>query len=136
MEHLELWLGSDNYGKTVTVSSLEPILRGDRFPALRYLGLRDCEEANEIALAVAQSPVLSRIKVLDLSLGDLGDDGARALLASPGVAGLEKLDIHHNYVSPELIAAIEAIGIAVDTSDRKDPERYGDEEYRYIAVSE
>jgi hypothetical protein len=136
LEHLELWLGSDGYGKTVTITDLAPILRGDVFPALQYLGLRDCEGANELAAAVAHAPILSRIKTLDLSLGDLTDEGAKALVESPGIAGLQKLDIHHHFVSPAAVAALESLGISVDASDVQEPDTYNGETYRYIAVSE
>jgi hypothetical protein len=136
LEHLELWIGSEDYGKTTGVADLAPILRGDVFPALRYLGLRNGEGADELAAAVAAAPILERIKVLDFSLGNLGDEGAKALAASPAVARLEKLDFHHHYVSPAVVAAIEALGIEIDASDVQEPDRYTDEEHRYIAVSE
>jgi hypothetical protein len=137
LEHLELWLGTGNYGRTVTVEDLDPILRGDRFPALRRLGLRNCEGADAIAQVVANTPVLSRLEVLDLSLGDLGDEGALALAASPGVARLKELDIHHHYVSDEAILKLEALGIEVESGDRQEPHDWGDGEmHRYIAASE
>ena len=83
LEHLELWLGSANYGATTTVADFAPILKsGRRFPRLSYLGLRDCEIADAVAVAVAKAPVLKRIQVLDLSLGNLTDEGAKALLES------------------------------------------------------
>ncbi|WP_019501546.1 STM4015 family protein [Pseudanabaena sp. PCC 6802] len=92
LEHLELWLGIPYYGGNTTVADLQPILSGQLFPKLRYLGLRDSEIANDIAVAIATAPILDRIKVLDLSLGLLGDEGASALLASPAVAKLDKLE--------------------------------------------
>lgn len=136
LEHLELWLGTDGYGRTAGVADLAPILQGDRFPSLRYLGLRNCENADEIARAVAQAPVLAKLRVLDLSLGDLGDDGALALAASPDVARLESLDIHHHFVSEEAVARLKRLGISIDASDRKVTEDWGGEDHRYIAVSE
>ncbi|QEH32442.1 hypothetical protein OJF2_09130 [Aquisphaera giovannonii] len=136
LEHLELWLGSENYGKTVTAEDLGPILRGEAFPTLRYLGLRNCEDADAIAAAVADAPILDRIKVLDLSLGDLTDEGANALMGSPKVARLDKLDIHHHFASPGVTLKIQDLGIAVDASERHEPHKYSDEEYRFIAVSE
>ncbi|HEY0605709.1 MAG TPA: STM4015 family protein [Herpetosiphonaceae bacterium] len=136
LEHLELWLGVEEYGGTSTLADLQPILEGSRFPRLVTLGLRDSEQADEIAAAVATSPLLERIRVLDLSLGTLGDKGAAALLASPAVARLEKLDIHHHYCSPETIARLESLGITVDTSDAQAEDEYGNERYRYAAVTE
>jgi hypothetical protein len=66
LDHLELWLGTAGYGRTVTIEDLEPILLGDKFPALRRLGLRNCEGADAIARKVATAPLLSRLEVLDL----------------------------------------------------------------------
>jgi hypothetical protein len=136
LEHLELWLGTDEYGGDATVDDLRPILSGRLFPKLRYLGLRDCQKADEVAAAVALAPVLQQIKVLDLSLGTLGDMGAEALLASPAVARLEKLDIHYHFVSKELTDRLSALGIELDASDRQKPDKWDDEEHRYVAVSE
>jgi hypothetical protein len=136
LEHLELWLGSDNYGGNATVEDLGPILSGQLFPKLQSLGLRDSEIADEIATAVASAPVLERIRVLDLSLGTLGDAGAVALLSSPAVAKLEKLDIHHHYCSEDIVARLQALGITVDASEPQQEDAYDGETYRYAAVTE
>ena len=72
-----------------------------------------------------------------LSLGTLTDAGARGLLAIPGLASLEKLDIHHHYVSSALVERLEALGIQVDASDPREAEDVGDDElYRFVAHSE
>jgi hypothetical protein len=136
LEHLEIWLGTPDYGGNATLGDLGPILAGDRFPRLRYLGLRNSEIADDIAAAVAAAPVLAQIRELDLSLGTLGDEGALALLASPAVARLERLDLHHHYCSPEVVAQLAAMPVEVDTSDLQQPDRDGDELYRYVAVGE
>ncbi|NKB18732.1 MAG: hypothetical protein HC770_13150 [Pseudanabaena sp. CRU_2_10] len=136
LEHLELWLGIEDYGSDTTVDDLQPILTDRLFPKLRYLGLRDSEIADRIAIALADAPVLEQIKVLDLSLGTLRDVGAEALLNNPAIAQLEKLDIHHHYVSDELVTRLEELGIELDASDRQEEEEYGDESYFYVAVSE
>jgi hypothetical protein len=136
LEHLELWLGEENYGADATVADLAPILEGKLFPKLKYLGLRDSEIADEIARAVATAPVVERIRVLDLSMGVMTDEGAAALLASPAIARLEKLDVHHHYCSEEMTAKLQSLGIEVDASERKEPDKYGDEVWRYVAVGE
>ncbi|WP_310485848.1 STM4015 family protein [Chamaesiphon sp. VAR_48_metabat_403] len=135
LEHLELWLGTDNYGGDTTPVDLAPILNGSLFPYLRYLGLRDSEIADRMAIAVADATILVRIKTLDLSLGNLGDIGAAALLASPLINHLEKLDLHHHYISEALVKDLEKLSIEVDVSDVQVADD-DDEEYRYVAVSE
>jgi hypothetical protein len=136
LEHLELWLGEENYGGDATVQDLRPILSGKEFPRLRYLGLRDSAIADEVAGEVANAPVLPQVRVLDLSLGNLSDKGAAALLNSPRVALLEKLDIHHHYVSEDMVKQLKALGITVEARDPKEADEYDGEMYRYIAVAE
>lgn len=136
LEHLELWLGEDGYGGDTKVADLAPILDGEVFPKLKYLGLRNSEIADEIARTVAVAPVLERIRVLDLSMGTMTDEGAAALSASLAVSRLEKLDVHHHFCSEEMTAKLQSLSIEVDASERKEPESYNDEAWRYVAVSE
>jgi hypothetical protein len=136
LEHLELWLGIDDYGGDATVEDLAPILAGNLFPKLTYLGLRDSAIADEVATAVATAPVLKQIEVLDLSLGNISDVGAAALLASPYLHHLEKLDLNHNYISDKFVSQLEKLSIIVDVSDEQEADVDDDEAYRYIAVSE
>jgi hypothetical protein len=137
LEHLELWLGSPDYGGIPDPVALVPLLRGRAFPRLRHLGLRNSTIADLVAQAVAFAPVLRRLEVLDLALGALGDDGARALLASPAVRRLGKLDIHHHYVSPEVVKQLKGLGIEIDAGQAGEPHHFADgTEYRYIAASE
>lgn len=134
--HLELWLGTEEYGRTATVADLAPILRGGQFPALHTLGLRNCERTDELAVALAEAPILSSIERLDLSLGDLGDEGALALADSPHVRSLKMLDIHRHYVSDEVIERLTGLGIAIDASDRQETDDWDGVPHRYISVGE
>lgn len=136
LQHLELWLGSEAYGGDFAMKDLEPLLEGRGFPHLRYLGLRDSEKADDIAEALAKAPILARIAVLDLSLGNLSDRGGEALLATPTLKALNKLDLHHHYLSDGMMKRLSALGIDVDLGERQEADRYDGEEYRYIAVSE
>jgi hypothetical protein len=134
--HLEIWLGTDAYGGDATVQDLAPILSGNLFPKLEYLGLRDSEIADEVAFAVAVAPILERIQVLDLSLGTLTDAGAAALLASPAIATLRKLDIHYHFCSEEMVARLQGLPVEVDAREPQEPDRYDGEVQRYVAVGE
>ncbi|MCE5279449.1 MAG: STM4015 family protein [Planctomycetaceae bacterium] len=131
LEHLELWLGDSGYGWGSSMDDLAPVLSGRLFPKLQYLGLRDSEVADEVAAAVAQSPLLERISVLDLSLGTLGDAGAAALAKSPAVGNLKLLDVSHHYLSKDGLRALKDIGIQIRADDGQ-----GDGDERYVAVAE
>jgi predicted DNA-binding WGR domain protein len=134
LEYLELWLGTDEYGANHTVADLQPILSGKLFPKLKYLGLRNCQRADELAGVVVNSPLLQRLETLDLSLGVLTDDGARALLMLPLNTALKKLNLHYNYISADLIKQLKTLPLTVDASKPSDMDT--DDEWRFVAVGE
>ncbi|KAB8143729.1 hypothetical protein F8S13_07410 [Chloroflexia bacterium SDU3-3] len=136
LEHLELWLGTERYGGTSAPEDVAPLLAGQGFPKLRYLGLRDSEIVDQIAPLVASAPITQRIQVLDLSLGTLTDAGAQALLESPVIAKLQKLDLHHHYCSDAMMEQLSKLGPQVDVSDQQKPYNHSGELWRYVAVSE
>ena len=134
LTHLELWLGTPSYEGIGNVIPLQPLLKGDLFPNLTYLGLRNSDIADEVAAGIAASPLMERLRVLDLSLGNLGDDGARALLANPATKSLDSLLLSHSYLSAEVIEEFNDLGINVDLSEAQDAEAEMDD--RYITASE
>jgi hypothetical protein len=136
LEHLELWLGSDNYGFNATPEEVAASYRGaggNHLPSLKYLGLRNSEIANELAQFIKGDPILDRIEILDFSRGTIDDTGAEALVDNPAIKNLKKLDLHHNFISDEWAAKLEDLGIKVDLKER---EPDADEDDRYISVSE
>lgn len=134
LEYLELWLGTDEYGANHSVADLQPILSGKLFPKLKYLGLRNCQRADELAGVVVNSPLLQRIETLDLSLGVLTDEGARALLMLPLNTTLKKLNLHYNFISADLIRQLKALPLTVDASKPSNMDE--DDEWRFVAVGE
>ncbi|MFI0814296.1 leucine-rich repeat domain-containing protein [Streptomyces sp. NPDC021098] len=142
LEHLDLWLGTSEYGADCKAADLEPILTGARLPRLRHLALRNSEMQDEVAAAVASAPVVARLKVLDLSMGTLSDVGAAALLSGQPLTHLTKLDLHHNYLSEpvrqRIRQALEPAGVEVDLA-QDDAERDADDNgptQRYVSAGE
>jgi hypothetical protein len=141
LEHLDLWLGTPEYGGDSEAADLEPILSGARLPRLRHLALRNSEIQDAVAAAVASAPVVARLEVLDLSMGVLTDEGAAALLAGQPLTHLKKLDLHHHYLSEPLQERIrqtlEPAGVEVDLDrDDADEDHYDGTVWRYVAVGE
>ncbi|MEZ0111368.1 hypothetical protein ABH920_005383 [Catenulispora sp. EB89] len=134
LQHLEFYFGEPNYGGDATPADVEWLLGGGRFPNLTHLGLRDSVFQDAIAAEVAHAPIVSRLKTLDLSLGMLGDEGAAALLAGQPLGHLEKLDLHHHFVSEAMQDRLRTAwpGVDVDLSDAL-TDHTG---HRYIAVAE
>lgn len=133
LEHLELWLGTDSYGGNSSVEDLSPILSGDLYPNLVYLGLRNSEYTDEIATALVDAPIMNSIEVLDLSMGTLTDEGAKKLLDLPSIERLKILNISENYLSDAIISQFKQLNIEVLSDDQKPEEEDGD---RYCSVTE
>ena len=131
LTHLELWLGDSGYGATTTLEDLQPLLDGELFPDLQYLGLRNCEFGDELAEAAANSVILGRVDVLDLSMGTIGDKGASALAASSQIAHLKTLDLSENCLSNDSIDALVEKTPNLEYKDQKT-----DPDYAYVSVSE
>lgn len=136
LRHLELWLGTEEYGGDSSPEDFADLFAGRLFPKLDTLALRDCAYADDLAAVVAGAPLLERLSTLDLSLGNLTDAGAEALLASSLVAKLARLDLHHHFLTEATMVRLAALGPAIDLSEQQEPDEYGGEIYRSIAVSE
>ncbi len=137
LEHLELWLGEDNYGWTGSVEQLPQLLDGSVFPNLNYLGLRNSEVQDDIAEIISKITLSPALKILDLSLGNMSDKGAAALLASSSqLNNLELLDLHHHFISDKMQNKLKTLTCNINLSEHKDEDEYDGETYRYIAVSE
>jgi hypothetical protein len=125
LEHLELYLGTDNYGANTQTDDLAPLLRGELFPKLTYLGLRNSDLSDVLAGVLVNAPILERLKTLDLSLGTLSDEGAKVFSSSEKLGSLEKLDIHYHFVTEEALDVLKAhlrkLKIKIDASDPQDP---------------
>ncbi|MFB9462771.1 STM4015 family protein [Streptomyces cinereospinus] len=142
LEHLDLWLGTPDYGGDSEVTDLEGIVSGARLPSLRHLALRNSEMQDAVAAALASAPVVARLEVLDLSMGVLTDEGASALLTGQPLTHLKQLDLHHHYISEPVLerlrSTLESAGVSLDL-DRDDADEDQDDGgtvWRYVAVGE
>ncbi|MDT0329006.1 STM4015 family protein [Nocardiopsis lambiniae] len=125
LERLELWLGVEDYRGDTTPEDLARTLSGEAFPNLNHLGLRNAEESDVWVRALADAPVVGRLRSLDLSMGTLTDEGARVLLDAPVFRELGRLDLEHHYMSEEMEGrvrnAFTEAGVDVRVGDRQVP---------------
>lgn len=137
LTHLELWLGSDNYGWNGDISDVQLLYSRDLFPKLAYLGLKNSEIANDIALSLKDAEILNGVKELDLGKGTMTDEGAQGLIDNLGAySSLKILTLKSNYLSSEMIEKLRA-GLTIkkiETKDQKDIDE--DPDYRYVDVGE
>jgi hypothetical protein len=98
LEYLELWTGSEEYGSNSTIDDILPIISGDVFPHLRYLGVKNCEYTDDVAFRLAKSSLLEQLIELDLSKGTLTNDGFAYLAQTQSINELDVLNISETYV--------------------------------------
>lgn len=133
LKKLELYLGVDDYGFDGGIEDVMPLLQGDLFPKLTYLGLKDSEIQDEIAIAIADAPILDQLEILDLSYGTLSDEGGKALLASERVKKLKHLNLSYHYMSDELLLRWKQAGLSVDVTDQQETD---EDDWRYPFLTE
>jgi hypothetical protein len=132
LAHLELWLGDDNYGFSGDVALYRRVVEALWTPDLRYLGLRDAQIADQLALWLAGHEPIRQLDTLDLSLGTIGDLGGWALQQSEYVRDLACLDLSHHYISEACQAQLKTLPLQVILADAEQE----DEGDRYVAVGE
>jgi hypothetical protein len=133
LKKLELYLGVEDYGFDGGLEDIMALLKGDLFPKLTYLGLKDSEIQDEIAIAIADAPILDQLEILDLSYGTLTDEGGKALLASERVKKLKHLNLSYHYMTDELLLRWKQSNLSVDVTDQQESD---EDDWRYPFLTE
>jgi len=140
LKHVELWLGDDNYGCNIEEADLKLFLDaiGQRLPSLSYLGLCNYYLSDTLAKLVSENGFPETVTTLDLSMGNLSDEGGQHLLDSDKLSKLQHLDLTHHYLSDEMISSIMKSSTmpSVNLADQNEADEDDDEVYRYIFASE
>lgn len=132
LKKLELWLGDEGYGFDGDVSTYKDLLAKIQPQRLEYLGLRNSEISDQLAGFLAQQSWLGSLHTLDLSMGTLGDDGAKALLTSRYLSGLKVLDVRHHYISEAVVEKLAALPLTLEIDEAEE----ADDGDRYVQVGE
>lgn len=137
LEHLEIWLGDDNYGGDSTFEDFAPLLSEGRFPALRHLGVVNCAYVGKVVAVLARTGLLAQLKSLDLSKGTLVDSEASVIEAEKiAFSHLASLDLSENILTDEGAQKLAGVCEKVDISGQRAGDMDEDEDSRYVAVGE
>lgn len=137
LRKLVLYLGVDNYGFDGSADDLREVLAEMDFPKLEYLGLLDSEMQDELVQITLDCALMPQLTTLDLSCGTLTDQGGALLLEHVSrFPKLQKLDLHHHFLSDQMMKKLAALPIEVDLSEQNDPDEYNGELYYYALITE
>lgn len=125
--------GSEDYGGTCTVEDVLPLLDGKTIPNVKHLALANSPFIDALIPQLAKSSLLEQITTLDLSLGEMTDEGANAIVEhAHAFKHLTKLDVHRNYLTADAITALKGVVANTEAGGQESP----DEDYRYCQIGE
>jgi uncharacterized protein (TIGR02996 family) len=130
LESLVVWTGGQPDDPR-TDDDVAELLRTDR-PNLRHLGIRNSQNSDRIVAALVESPLVPRLRTLDLSLGCLTAVGANLLAgARDRFARLERLDLSENLLPEVAGGELARVAREVVFGEQRDDDD-GDEHYAPI----
>ncbi|WP_158680381.1 hypothetical protein [Nostoc sp. 'Lobaria pulmonaria (5183) cyanobiont'] len=122
LEYFELWLSRSNLSN-INIDSLAPVLSGKSFPNLVYLAVRKCGNMSEVARAIVNSPIMTTLKILEVTDGNISSGGAMALLKSSTVNRLHTLNVSGNRLHKNTIEQLSTLKCRV-IADSQFSDRY------------
>jgi uncharacterized protein (TIGR02996 family) len=138
LRHMEVWLGTNEYGGSGKISQLKPLFEGGGVPKLEHLGLRNSDFEDDVAIALSKSKLLAQLKSVDLSMGTMHEPGAQAILDNAAkFRHLGELDLERNFIPDALAKQLRVLlpGI-VSVDDQEEPDDWDDEPHYYTSVGE
>jgi hypothetical protein len=138
LAYLEVWFGREDYGGTTDITALQPLFTSKTLPKLRHLGLQNSEMQDEIAIALAHSPLLAELESLDLSMGTMHDPGAEAILDNArSFAHLVSINLEENFIPLDSCERLQAIfGHVVACGGQRKPDIEDGQAHYYASVGE
>jgi len=136
LRKLVICTGIENYGLDVSIKEICGLAQKSRFPSLKYLGIVNSEEQNEIAALLIDSDIIAQLEVLDLSFGTFRDEGGQMLLDNAEKLSHLKVIVDWHFLSDEMIEKLNASPVEVQLSQQQNPDVYGGETYYYSMITE
>ena len=137
LERLSVWFGDENYGASGGLKDIASILDGSAFPKLTHLGIMNCSWVDEAVRALMGSKLLKQLTSLDLSMGCLGDADIDAMVARKELfAHLQHLDVEDSALTDASKPKVKVLAKEVNFGKEHEPDRAGDDAYRFVSVGE
>ena len=125
LKKLLLYIGIEDYGFDGNVDTIQELLANSDFPKLTYLGIVDSEIQDDLTEVVLKCKYIRQIETLDLSCGTLTDKGGELLLSKlPELSNIRKLDVHHHYLSDEVMEKLGKLSLEADLSEQEEAEKW------------
>ncbi|MFV8754875.1 TIGR02996 domain-containing protein [Nannocystaceae bacterium ST9] len=129
LRRMEVWLGRNEYGGDGDIDMLAPLFAGEGLAKLEHLALINSEFQDDIAIALARSPILARLTSVALSMGILRDRGGRAILAAADrFRHLSAIDLDFNWLSLAMATRLEQALPTLRIGERNEPREHAEDD--------
>ncbi len=123
LKKLNLFIGVEEYGCTVTTDSIKALLNEGNFPELINLGI--CNMEQEFCLdaikEIFNSKYASQIKVLDISKSMITDKEGEYILENiEKLSNIKYININYNFFSKEMLEKLEALDVEINLSGNEE----------------
>ena len=135
LEHLELWLGTEDYGASIQVETVKDLISGNNFPNLKHLGLMNSDIQDDIVKLFENNPIIDRLDSLDFSMGTLSKEGGESLLNNDKLLSLQSLRCVFNYMPNDMIKEL-SNKFPNGDFDRSWADYEEEQDYWYVEVGE
>ncbi len=136
LERLSIWFGAEEYGASGGLKDIQPILSGTAFPKLKHLGIMNCEWVDEAVKELPKSKILKQLTSLDLSMGCISDADVEGMIATGAFKHLDSVNLDDSALTPAIKPKLKDLAKSANFGKEQDPERAGDDHYRYCSVGE
>src|SRR5262249_31203395 len=113
----------------ITFQGARALFHSPHLARLTPLQLRPTDVGDKGCEELVGAGILKRLQTLDLTNGCITDAGARMLAGCPDLRRLHKLTLTGNGLTPAGVAALQAVGIPVETEYQFDEDRIANLEY-------
>jgi hypothetical protein len=134
LEYMEFWLGTSKN----TAAKYYSVFSGlsNNFSKLKSLALVSGEGMDELVDFLVSSSIIDRLSILNLSMGNLTDRGAKLLIECPAIDKIKILDVSHNCISRELVRKLSTLSCEVKIQPQRKMHEGVGSRNRFFALHE
>jgi hypothetical protein len=119
LESFDIWLDPDRSPGELVTRAMMPLLSGDAYTNLKYLGVCGCPDGDNLIKKTIKSPIMKQLVGLDLKINEITDVGALVLWRNQDKwPNLKFLNLSRNYISEQMVAHFQTLPYQVEIASQ------------------
>lgn len=119
LEYFDIWLDPDRSPGERVTRAMMPLLSGETYPNLKYLGLCGCPDGDNLIKKTIKSPIMKQLVGLDLKTNEITDVGALVLWRNQDkLPNLKFLNLSRNSISEQMVTHFQKLPCQVEIANQ------------------